>query len=109
MRTAPFDTYPYIKNLETKGGFNEAQAESILEAINGAQTALFSGVATKNDIAQLTNTISQLATKAELADLRNELTKMGTNISDAKSELKGWMFTGFIAIAGLMATLHFIH
>src|SRR5579875_3484007 len=127
MRTIAFDTYPYIKNLETKGGFSEAQAESIIEAISGAQEALFSAIATKADIAQLTNSItpltshiSQFATKTDLADLRTatdtglaglrtELAKVETKIVHTQSETIKWMLGGFISIAGLMAALHFIH
>ncbi len=92
MRTIAFDTYPYIKNLETKGGFSEAQAESIIEAINGAQEALFSAIATKADIAQLTNSITQLtshisqfATKTDLADLR---TATNTALAELRTETK---------------------
>jgi ribosomal protein S15P/S13E len=127
MRTIAFDTYPYIKNLETKGGFSETQAESIIEAISGAQEALFSAIATKADIAQLTNSITQLtshisqfatktdlaglrtATETGLAGLRTELAKIETKIAHTKSETIKWMLGCFISIAGLMAALHFIH
>ena len=105
MSVATFDTLAAVRNLE-KAGMGTSQAEAVTETI---RIAVFQGVATKEDIAELRSAtkediaelrsatkedIAELrsATKEDLGELRTELkTDIGevrTEIAELRTELK---------------------
>ena len=74
MSVATFDTLAAVRNLE-KAGMGTSQAEAVTETI---RIAVFQGVATKEDIAELRSATSEdiaelrAETKADIAELRAE-------------------------------------
>ena len=87
MSVATFDTLAAVRNLE-KAGMGTSQAEAVTETI---RIAVFQGVATKEDIAELRSATSEdiaelrSATSEDIAELRAE-TK--ADIAELRAETK---------------------
>ena len=98
MSVATFDTLAAVRNLE-KAGVGTSQAEAITETI---RVAVFQGVATKEDLAELRAATKEdlaelrAATKEDLAELRTELkaeivelrTEVKAEIAELRTEVK---------------------
>ena len=80
MNTATFDTYAHI-NILKREGMTETQAVAVVNMVKEVQE----------------NTNSNLVTKADLA----------AGLAELKAEIIKYMFTGFIAIIGLLAAILF--
>jgi hypothetical protein len=83
MNAITYDTHHAIKRLK-KQGFDEKQAEAVVEEIRNANISNSEIYTTKSDILGL-------ASKADLFE--------------AKYELLKWMFTGFVAVIGLLVAV----
>ena len=77
MSVATFDTLAAVRNLE-KAGMGTSQAEAVTETI---RIAVFQGVATKEDIAELRTEL-----KTDIAEVRTELK---TDIGEVRVEIGG--------------------
>lgn len=84
--TLHLDTYKVVKLLQSKG-YTKKEAEGFIEAI---QEITLSGVATKQDVADLKEDIAEhkAATKQDIADLRAEMADLRTDVSNVRTELK---------------------
>lgn len=111
MNMSAFDTLAYSKRLRN-AGFNEAQAEAVVEVVT---LAIQSGVATKADVHELGHAIANLRTefKREIVDLRTELkreivdlrTELKQDIAGLRSELYRALLMQTFVIAGIMFVL----
>ena len=92
MAEVAFDTHKAVKEL-CSAGFNDTQAEALVEQINGA---FVGSVATKADVERLVTrdefreTVAELATKEEVAKLatKEEVAKLATKEEVAKLATK---------------------
>ena len=80
MHTATFDTYAHI-NILKREGMTETQAAAVVNMVKEVQE----------------NSNSNLVTKPDLA----------AGLAEVKAEIIKYMFTGFIAIIGLLAAILF--
>lgn|GEM_PF-3686279 len=88
-------------------GFNESQAEAIVDtAMEVAELSKYD-VATKQDIALVKHDIASLkvATRQDIASIRHDMASLEIKISESKADILKYMLTGFVALAGLMITL----
>jgi hypothetical protein len=70
-----FDSHQIVKGVQ-KAGFNEQQAESLLEAVRAARISGIEHLATKEDLRELR------------ADLRGEITEQGSTLRQEMAELR---------------------
>ena len=92
MAEVAFDTHKAVKEL-CSAGFDDTQAEALVEQINGA---FVGSVATKADVERLVTrdefreTVAELATKEEVAKLatKEEVAKLATKDELEKLELR---------------------
>ena len=82
MSVATFDTLAAVRNLE-KAGMGTSQAEAVTETI---RIAVFQGVATKEDIAELRTEL-----KADIAEVRTEIAVLRADTNAGIDGLRGEM------------------
>ena len=116
METASLqmDTYKIVQLLQSRG-YSKEQAEGFLETI---QEITFSGVATRQDMAEVMARIATLSTDiqkdnkdihAELTDIRSDELEIKTGTHQKIAELKSWfmgiMLTQSLAIIAFIFAL----
>src|SRR5260221_14380019 len=93
MAITALDTHQTVKDL-TAGGFTDAQAEALTQALRQVQQIDLSDLVTKADLADLRNEM-----KLEFANVRREMAEM-------KTELIKWVLgIGFAQVAAIVALL----
>ena len=89
MSVATFDTLAAVRNLE-KAGMGTSQAEAVTETI---RVAVFQGVATKEDIAEL-----RAKMKADIGALRADFEKFRADMTWRMVVIMGGMLGLFAAL-----------
>jgi hypothetical protein len=85
MAITSLDTHEIVKDLKS-AGFTDEQAEAVTRAVKQAQEIDLSGLATKQDTAELKTELNELrvSTRADLAELRAELIKWVVGVGFAQ-------------------------
>lgn len=103
MSVATFDTLAAVRNLE-KAGMGTSQAEAVTETI---RVAVFRGVASKEDIAELRAEIGGLraATKKDIVELRAEMKEDHAKLRADFEKFRADMTWRMVLIMGAMLGL----
>ena len=104
MSTPLFDTLRVTKDLESCG-FDSKQSEGIVAAI---ETSLESGVATKADVAAVSNDLSSVKAelKADIAELKSEIAQMRTETkADIQTQANKIILAVIAVVAVAVATM----
>jgi hypothetical protein len=105
MNTITFDSLTTARQLRERG-VPQDQAEAIADAIRASKDTDFSHLATKEELSSFKSEL-----KADLRELElridNKIGQVNTALADTKSEIRGWMLTGFIAVISLLSAVLF--
>ena len=97
MTVVAFDTLKLAKRLR-EGGFSEAQAESVSDALKESLTG--GDLATKGDVLAVSNDL-----KALRNELKADMAQFKTEMAEFKAEMIKWMFGAMLAQGALVVTL----
>ncbi|MEI7669786.1 MAG: hypothetical protein WCJ33_06870 [Pseudomonadota bacterium] len=100
MNTITFDTLASAKRLKAKGVKSE-DAEAFAEELKAANDTDISHLATKEEIV-----VFKSEMKADFEALRKDVK---LEVAEAKTEVIKYMFTGFVAVIGLLVAILFKH
>lgn len=95
-----FDTHAHIKNLIARG-FDEQQAEGIIQSLLESRDYDLSQLATREQVALLEKTVQERFDRIE-KEFKNELK---AEIASVKYDILKWIIPMFVGIVGMMISI----